>query len=146
MQLEKSRRILVFFLLLLVGFDVFLAVVYFKVVLPRKMPTLIITKSDIAVRGSIYTKDSYSLARSKKLYKLSFNPRSIDPDKKELFIKLLEIYSHIPKSKILEAFAQASYTTLSYAISPNTAANLKALNAKLLAYDVFKEYEDDNEV
>ncbi|WP_317372204.1 penicillin-binding protein 2 [Helicobacter canis] len=144
MQLEKSRRILVFFLLLLVGFVVFLAVVYFKVVLPRKMPTLIITKSDIAVRGSIYTKDSYSLARSKKLYKLSFNPRSIDPDKKELFIKLLEIYSHIPKSKILEAFAQASYTTLSYAISPNTAANLKALNAKLLAYDVFKEYEDDN--
>ena len=51
MQLEKSRRILVFFLLLLVGFIVFLAVAYFKAVLPCKMPTLIITKADIAVRG-----------------------------------------------------------------------------------------------
>lgn len=147
MQLEKSRKILVFFLLLLIGLLVFLSVVYVKIALPRdKMPTIIITKPDVAVRGSIYTEDNYSLARSKKLYKLSFNPRSIDTDKKELFITLLEIYSQIPRSRIEQVFEQQGYKTISYEISPKTAANLKTLNAKLLAYDVFKEYEHDGKL
>ena len=144
MQLEKSRRILAIFAILLLFFIIFLSVVYVKIILPRKMPTLIISKTDVAVRGSILTKDNYSLARSKKLYKLGFNPRSIDPQKKEFFITLREIYSGIPKSTIKNALSQPKYTTLSYSISPNVAANLKALNSKLLAYDVFQEYEDEN--
>ncbi|WP_407379835.1 peptidoglycan D,D-transpeptidase FtsI family protein [Helicobacter sp.] len=151
MQLEKSRNILIFFLLLLLGFIVFLGVVYAKIVLPRdKMPTLIVAKADVAVRGAIYTdegvQEGFSLARSKKLYKLSFNPRSIDPDKKELFTTLLEIYSQIPMTKIEQAFGRPSYTTISYDISPKTAANLKSLNAKLLAYDVFREYEHEGKL
>ena len=144
MQFEKSRRIFVIFIFLLLGFVVFLSIVYFKIALPRKMPTHIINKTDVAVRGSIYTKDEYSLARSKKLYKLGFNPRSIDPNKKDLFVTLLEIYSDISREKILEALSQPRYKILSYSISPNVAASLKTLNAKLLAYDVFREYEDEN--
>ena len=132
MQFEKSRRIFVIFIFLLLGFVVFLSIVYFKIALPRKMPTLIINKTDVAVRGSIYTKDEYSLARSKKLYKLGFNPRSIDPNKKDLFVTLLEIYSDISREKILEALSQPRYKILSYSISPNVAASLKTLNAKLL--------------
>ncbi len=130
-QADKSRRILIIFAFLLFALVIFVSVIYVKTLLPRKMPTLNIQKVDVALRGSIYTKDNYSLARSKKLYKLSFNPKSIDPDKKDLFVTLLEIYSDIPKSSILESFNEPqSYKTLSYSITPNIAANLKALNSK----------------
>lgn len=113
------------------------------------MPTLIVAKEDVAVRGNIYTAktyrddEGYSLARSNKLYKLGFNPRSIDPNKKELFITLLEIYSGVPRYTIIEKLKSPKYQILSYKISPNVAANLRALNAKLLAYDVFREYIDE---
>lgn len=143
-QIDKSRRILIVFAFLCLALFVFLAVVYYKLIFPRKIPTLFIQKTDVAVRGSIYSQDNFSLARSKKLYKLGFNPRSIDPDKQELFVKLLEIYGDIPKSTIMEALHQSGYKILSYAITPNTAANLKALNAKLLSYGVFREYEDES--
>lgn len=143
-KINKSQCILIIFAFLCLALLIFIIVLYFKIILPRKMPTLIIQKNDVAVRGSVLTQDNYSLARSKKLYKLGFNPRSIDPDKKELFVKLLSIYSDIPESTIQEALKQPKYRILSYAISPNTAANLKTLNAKLLTYNVFQDYEDES--
>lgn len=149
--IAKSRRILAIFLVFVLSAVIFLFSVYSKVALPResKMPTLIVAKEDVAVRGNIYTAktyrddEGYSLARSNKLYKLGFNPRSIDPNKKELFITLLEIYSGVPRYTIIEKLKNPKYQILSYKISPNVAANLRALNAKLLAYDVFREYIDE---
>lgn len=149
--IAKSRRILAIFLVFVLSAIIFLFSVYSKVALPResKMPTLIVAKEDVAVRGNIYTAktyrddEGYSLARSNKLYKLGFNPRSIDPNKKELFITLLEIYSGVPRYTIIEKLKSPKYQILSYKISPNVAANLRALNAKLLAYDVFREYIDE---
>ena len=149
--IAKSRRILAIFLVFVLSAIIFLFSVYSKVALPResKMPTLVVSKEDVAVRGNIYTaktyqdNEGYSLARSNKLYKLGFNPRSIDPSKKELFITLLEIYSGVPRYTIIEKLKSPKYQILSYKISPNVAANLRALNAKLLAYDVFREYIDE---
>ena len=149
--IAKSRKILAIFLVFVLIAIIFLFSVYSKVALPResKMPTLSISKEDVAVRGNIYTaktyqdSEGYSLARSNKLYKLGFNPRSIDPDKKELFITLLEIYSGVPRYAIVEKLKHPKYQILSYKISPNVAANLRALNAKLLAYNVFREYIDE---
>lgn len=143
-QVNRSERIFVVFLFILLAFFIFIVVVYVKLVMPRKMPNLNAQKLDVAMRGSILSKDGYSIARSKKLYKLGFNPNSIDPDKKELFITLLEIYSNIPRSNIESALKQKKYKILSYSISPNTAANLKVLNTKLLNYQVFREYEDEH--
>ena len=150
-HIAKSRRILAIFLIFVLSAVIFLFSVYSKVALPResKMPTLTTAKKDVAVRGNIYTAktyqddEGYSLARSNTLYKLGFNPRSIDPNKKELFITLLEIYSGIPRYSIAEKLKSKKYEILSYKITPNVAANLRALNAKLLAYDVFREYIDE---
>lgn len=139
---RKSEKVLLVFLVLLLCFAIFAIIVYTKIVIPRKIPTLIVTKTDVAVRGSIYSQDGFDLAASKKLYKVSVNTESIDPDKKQLFVNLFSIYSGIPKEIILEKISKKGYIVISYNISPNTAANLRELNSKLLAYDVFREYED----
>ncbi|PAF46279.1 penicillin-binding protein [Helicobacter sp. 12S02634-8] len=141
---KKSVKILFIFLILFLCFAIFASIVYSKIVISRKIPTLVVSKTDVAVRGSIYSQDGFELASSKKLYKVSVNTESIDPDKKQLFINLFSIYSNIPKEIISEKIAQKGYIVISYNISPNTAANLRQLNSKLLAYDVFREYEDKN--
>lgn len=141
---KKSEKILFVFVILFLCFIIFASIVYTKIIIPRKIPTLVVSKTDVAVRGSIYSQDGFNLAVSKKLYKVSVNTESIDPDKKQLFVNLFSIYSNISKEVILEKISQKGYIVISYTISPNTAANLRQLNSKLLAYDVFREYEDKN--
>ncbi|PAF43144.1 penicillin-binding protein 2 [Helicobacter sp. 11S02596-1] len=139
---KKTEKILVIFIILILCFLIFFSIVYTKIIIPRKIPTLVVSKTDVAVRGSIYSQDGFNLAASKKLYKVSVNTESIDPDKKQLFVNLFSIYSNIPKQTIREKISQKGYIVISYTISPNTAANLRQLNSKLLSYDVFREYED----
>ncbi|PAF47240.1 penicillin-binding protein [Helicobacter sp. 12S02232-10] len=141
---KKSEKILFVFVILFLCFIIFASIVYTKIIIPRKIPTLVVSKTDVAVRGSIYSQDGFNLTASKKLYKVSVNTESIDPDKKQLFVNLFSIYSNISKEVILEKISQKGYIVISYTISPNTAANLRQLNSKLLAYDVFREYEDKN--
>ncbi|PAF41184.1 penicillin-binding protein 2 [Helicobacter sp. 11S03491-1] len=140
--LKKSEKIFLVFVVLVLCLIIFAGIVYTKIVIPRKMPGLVVSKTDVALRGSIYSQDGFDLAASKKLYKVSVNTQSIDPEKRELFVNLFSIYSNIPKQVILEKIAPKGYNVISYTISPNTAANLRELNSKLLAYDVFREYED----
>lgn len=108
----------------------------------KKIPTLTTAKINHSIRGNIYSNDGYTLATSEKLYKVSINPKSIDPNKKDLFVNLFSIYSGIPKQTILEKLKSKRYTTLSYDISTITSANLKLLNTKLDRYRVFREYEE----
>ncbi|BDQ29151.1 peptidoglycan D,D-transpeptidase FtsI family protein [Helicobacter ailurogastricus] len=141
---RRTERLMMIFIVVVGCFALFLVVMFFKALLPRKMPALVVTKTDIATRGQIYSQDGFSLANSQKLFKVSFNTLSIDPNKKEFFIDLLSIYTNIPKSVIAEKFNQSGFVTLSYNINANIAASLRQLNAKFLAYNVFKEYEDQN--
>ncbi|WP_163565521.1 peptidoglycan D,D-transpeptidase FtsI family protein [Helicobacter suis] len=140
----RTERLLMIFAVVGGCFILFVVVMLFKALLPRKMPALIITKTDIATRGRIFSQDGFSLASSQKLFKVSFNTLSIDPNKKDFFIDLLSIYTNIPKSIIASKFSQNGFVTLSYNVSANTAASLRQLNAKFLAYNVFQEYEDQN--
>ncbi|VDH01863.1 penicillin-binding protein [Helicobacter pametensis] len=108
----------------------------------RKTPNLKTIKTNHSVRGNIYSSDGYTLATSEKLYKVSINPKSIDPNKRELFINLFSIYSGIPQQIVAKKLKSKRYTTLSYDISTTTSANLKLLNTKLDRYRVFREYEE----
>ncbi|WP_104749748.1 peptidoglycan D,D-transpeptidase FtsI family protein [Helicobacter cynogastricus] len=141
---RRTERLLLIFMVVGGCLLLFVVVMFFKAVLPRKMPALVVTKTNIAMRGTIYSQDNFSLASSQKLFKVSFNPLSIDPDKRDFFIDLLSIYTNLPRSLIAQKATQTSYVTLSYSINANTAASLRQLNAKLLAYNVFVEYEDAN--
>lgn len=136
-------RFLAFFLLgILVFIFILLLAFFLKISNDGKRPNLKTTKTDHSMRGNIYSSDGFTLATSEKLYKVSINPKSIDEDKKELFVNLFSIYSGIPRDTILSKLKTQRYTTLSYNISTITAANLKLLNSKLNHYRVFKEYEE----
>ncbi|WP_104640911.1 peptidoglycan D,D-transpeptidase FtsI family protein [Helicobacter bizzozeronii] len=141
---RRTERLLLIFMVIFGSLVLFVVVVFFKALLPRKMPAFVVTKTDIATRGTIYSQDGFSLASSQKLFKVGFNTLSIDPNKKQFFIDLLSIYTNIPKSIIAEKFSQEGFVTLSYNINANTAASLRQLNAKFLAYNVFIEYEDSS--
>ncbi|WP_104748347.1 peptidoglycan D,D-transpeptidase FtsI family protein [Helicobacter cetorum] len=141
-QKNKSAFAALVFLFL---FLLFLIVALIQATFPRpNMPTLTIRKQDIAIRGTIYSQDGYSLASSQKLFKLGFDTRFLDPDKKDFFIDFLSIYSNIPKKSLKDALNTKGYTTLAYNLTPNTAANLKDLNKKFLAYGVFQNFKDKN--
>lgn len=143
----KIRILIIYFLSAILLMTILLFAFIFKITCgDKKAPNLAVTKIDHSIRGKIYSNDGYTLATSEKLYKVSINPKSIDPNKKELFINLFSIYSGIPKQIIARKLDSKRYITLSYNIPTITAANLKLLNSKLDHYKVFQEYEENGRV
>jgi cell division protein FtsI (penicillin-binding protein 3) len=109
----------------------------------RNTPKLTTQKVDKAIRADIISKDGFHLANSKKSYLIAVNTKYIDPDKKELFIKLLSIYSQIDENILLEKInSRSGYTVLSKKIDSKTAKNLKELSYKLFKLKVFKPKVD----
>ena len=146
MNSQKIHFFIFFSLFILFTLFILILAFLFRAFDDNKKPNLEITKTDYPLRGKIYSNDGFTLATNEKLYKVSINPKSIDPDKKELFVNLFSIYSGIPKDVILSKLDTKRYTTLSYSISTIVAANLKLLNSKLDRYRVFREYEEFDRV
>tara|TARA_B100001063_G_scaffold247084_1_gene290060 strand:- start:1483 stop:3324 length:1842 start_codon:yes stop_codon:yes gene_type:complete len=144
MTQERDPRVKKFFYLALTLIICLLVLIYsvFTTIKNiRKLPSLNITKNELAVRGDIYSSDNFKITTSRKLYKASIDTRYLDINKKELFIKLFSIYSNIPSEKILKkidkSLLKPSTVVLSYNIDSKTAKNLKALSYKLRQLDVF---------
>lgn len=123
-----------------------LIIVIFKVFSPRKLPTIITSKKEVAQRGTIYSSDGFNLASSKNLYKVSVFKKSIDPDKMDLFIKLFAIYSGMDEYYVREKLNGNGNITISYSINPKTALNLKQLNQKFIKYGIFRSYEENGRI
>lgn len=144
--IDRTSGIFILFVFLSLGMFLFMLIVYFKVVTPRKMPTLEISKKEVSQRGSVYSNDGFNLSSSNKLYRVSVVKKSIDPERMDLFIKLFSIYSGIPQIEVANKLSQRGNIILSYAVSPKDALNLKQLNRKLIKYGVFRSYEDNGRV
>ncbi len=139
---NRVYKIATVFFLLLLGFLIFLLFTFKIIIEPRKLPSLKIKEQNRALRGSIVTKDGFSVAKSIKLYKVSVDTRCIDPDKKKLFIKLFSIYSNINTKKIKKLLnSKKANVVLSYDIDAKRAYLLKELAKKLNLMGVFKEYK-----
>ena len=82
-------------------------------------------KKTLALRGNILTK-KYTVAKSEKIYAVSINPVFIDPEKKNLFIKLFSIYTSVPEWKLKKLLRQKRYVILAK-VDLKTAQNLKYL-------------------
>ena len=109
----------------------------------RHIPSLNTTKLDLAVRGNILSADNFKIATSKKIYTASINLKSLDLDKKELFINLFSIYSNMTTKELSKIINEGikkkkGYLILSQDISSRTAKNLKFLARKLIQLKVFK--------
>ncbi|MBN2768217.1 MAG: penicillin-binding protein 2 [Campylobacterales bacterium] len=142
---QKSRKLLFLFTIFVFLFCFFLFSVYKIIHKERRLPTATTTIHDRSLRGNIISSDGYTLARSKKSYEASVRVDSIDPDKKELFIKLFSLYSDIPEAKIKQRFKdnkgneiKKGTIILSRNIDARNAAQLKSLAYKLRRLDVFQ--------
>ena len=143
---NKLYKIVSLFFLFLVGVLIFLGAVFKIVMENRRLPKLVVSEKNRAIRGSIVSSDGYQVVYSNKLYKVAVNTRCIDPDKKALFVKLFSIYSGIPQSKVRKALRKKGYTVLSYKIDTKTAYQLKILGRKLYQMDMFVPYKVGNRV
>ncbi len=138
---NKAPKIVLLFALLLTGFFIFLGVMLMTAVKPRDIPSRFTSESSKAQRGSIISADGFNVASTQKLYKAVVNTRNIDPQKRDLFIRLFSIYSGIsPKTIDKELRSRQGSVTLSYSISPKTAQQLKYLAFELRRLNVFVEY------
>jgi len=140
---SKSKKILLLYSLLALGFFIFLSVMLLTVLKQRDMPSLYTQESSKAERGSIISADGFHIATTKKLYKAVVNTYYIDPQKKELFIQLFSIYSGIDAKEIAEKLNKNSgVTVLSYDVAEKQAQYLKRLAFELRQFDVFVQREN----
>jgi cell division protein FtsI (penicillin-binding protein 3) len=139
---SQAKKIVLLFFMIIIGFLIFLGAMFQKSISPRDLPSQMAAERSKAQRGEIISADGFHIASSQKLYKAVVNTRSIDPEKRELFIRLFSIYSGIPKKEIAKALrSRRGSVTLSYRISPKTAQQLKRLAYELRRLGVFVEYE-----
>lgn len=141
---NKTVKVVVLFAFLIAFFFLFIAATFKIAFSDRKIPTLESSRVESAIRGAIISRDSFTLASSKKLYKAVVNTHNIDPGKKELFVKLFSIYSGIPKKDIYKKLQKHGNIVLSYNLDEKTAMNLKKLAGKFLTFGVFRDYEDSS--
>jgi len=140
---NKSKKILLLYTLISLGFFIFLSVMLINVIKSRNLPSIIAKESSRAQRGSIISADGFHIATTKKLYKVVVNTRYIDPDKKELFIELFHIYSSISVKEIKRRLAKRKgVVVLSYNIPEIQAHYLKELARELRRFKVFLELKN----
>lgn len=104
----------------------------------------ILTIKDRALRGSIISKDKYTISRSIKQYSASIYSSSLDPNKKNFFLKLFSIYTNIPIKELENKFytndgkLKKGWIVLADDINSKTAIYLKDLKYKLNRFKVFR--------
>lgn len=141
-QQTKSKFAL-FFLILLLGFLIFIVILFDKSSVNRRLPALQTSETNLAIRGDIISADGYKLATSKKLFKVMVDTRNIDPDKKDLFVNLYSIYSGDSKEKVKKIIdSRVGNVVFSYKINQKRAEYLQSLARKLYRFGVFKSYID----
>ncbi len=142
---SKSKKILVLFLFLITGFILFLSSQLYTVIHERHLPSQFTSNETRAERGEIISADGYHIATTQQLYKAVVDTRNIDPDKKDLFVKLFSIYSGIDEKSIYNRLkSRKGSVVLSYHIDPQAAQYLKTLAYRLRKMKVFIEFTRPN--
>ncbi|NPA74047.1 MAG: penicillin-binding protein 2 [Epsilonproteobacteria bacterium] len=140
---HKNAKIPFLFFLLVIGFVIFAVTLLYWARIDRRLPRLYAKDVNNALRGSILSKNGYTVARSKKLYKAVVDTRNINPDKKDIFIKLFSLYSGESIKDIKKSINSYFGTVvLSYKIDAISAQRLRELARKLYRLGVFISYED----
>ena len=145
-QQQKQRRIKQLATLtafILIALIIFLYSVSNTIIKDRKMPNLLGSHKDLAVRGDIISADNFKITTSKKLFKAGIDIRCLDKQKEDLFVKLFSIYSNISQKDLRAKIKKARKEKrkkfiLSYKIDARSAKNLNELKYKLRRLNVFK--------
>jgi len=140
---NKSKKIFLLYVLIAIGFMIFLSAMLVTVLKQRDIPSLYAQESSRAERGSIISADNFHIASTKKLYKAVVNTRYIDPKKRDLFIELFSIYSGMAVEDIRERLnKRKGVVVLSYNIPQIQAHYLQKLAYELRRFKVFMELKN----
>ena len=139
----KKIKILFLFVVVLIGFIIFLGTLFYWATIDRRLPRLEHSEVNYALRGNIISSDGFKIATSQKLYKALVDTRNIDPKKMDLFVRLYSLYSgDDPKAVAATLKNNTGSTVLSYRIDSKSAKYLQELSRKLYKLGVFRSYED----
>ncbi|MDR2789897.1 MAG: penicillin-binding protein 2 [Campylobacteraceae bacterium] len=145
MKDEVKSKFLTFFIFITIGFIVFIATLLYWSSIDLRSPNLQTSDAKMSLRGSILSADNYMLANSQRLYKVVVDTRNIDPEKKELFIKLYCLYTNDSEARVRKIInSEEGSVTISYSIDSKSAEHLQSLAGKLLKLGVFKSYTKPN--
>jgi len=111
---QRKYKITGLFIILLVGMSIFLLSVLKTISSERRIPSHHSTIHDRSFRGDIISADNYTLSASQKTYQAVIRGESIDPQKKEVFVKLFSIYSGISEEDIRKKFKDRKGRTLGF--------------------------------
>jgi cell division protein FtsI (penicillin-binding protein 3) len=140
----RSSILLGMFIVISLLLMIFLVTIFITVNSDRKTANRFISIKNKAIRGKIISADGYTLSYSQKHYRAEVHTQSIDPKKKDLFIKLFSIYSGIDEDKLRERFfnkkgkAIHGRIVLANDIDVRLASDLKALSHKMSRMKIFR--------
>jgi cell division protein FtsI (penicillin-binding protein 3) len=142
---SKRLKITFIFFLIFVFFLILTGALIHIATNDKRLPKLVISESDKALRGNILSSKKFTLSTSKKLYKAVVDTRNIDPDKRELFIELFSTFSNIDKEQVRDKInSKFGFVTLTYKLDSRMARYVKQLSSRLFKLKVFIEYTDSD--
>ena len=146
-KLIKNRSVILLLAFMVIAF-LFLGVFLFAVGLTasssRHTDNKFISVENKAIRGKIISSDNFVVSYSQKLFRAEINTKSIDPTKKDLFVKLFSIYSGMSEKEVLGKFVNKSgkniygRIVLSENIDVRLASDLRSLGYKMRNLDIFR--------
>ena len=140
----RSAILLALFTGIFILFFIFLVNLAQKLGSTDALKVKIVKIENKAVRGRIISADNFVLAYSNKLFRAEVNTRSIDPKKKNLFIKLFSIYSGLSEEEVASKFlnksgkAKSGYIYLNENLDYRLASDLKSLSYKMMKLKIFR--------
>ena len=135
---QKPIRTLTLFVLLSLAIIGFVISVTKTALKDRDLPSRDSIIHNRGLRGKIISKDGYTLSKSSKTYQATIFTQSLNPNKKDLFIKLFSIYSGIDPKKIETIISNHhGYTVLAKKLDQASATRLKSLAYELRRLNVF---------
>ena len=150
MRRRRGKKLFILYALFVLLVFAFLFSVFRTITSDRRIPATTAVIHDRSLRGEIVSKDGYTVSSSYKLYQATVYAESIDPQKKELFLKLFSIYSGIDEEDLKRKFydkkgkPKKGRITLSYNLNARNAIQLKSLAFKLRKLKVFRSIKSHN--
>lgn len=135
---SRKSKTTTLYLIFLTFVALFIIVFIYRATIDRQLPSIKRSEIDTAIRGKIITDDNFTVASSHKVYRASINTNYLDPNKKDLFVKLYSIYSGSdPKYIMKKINSTKGYVVLSDNLDAMAAAHLKELSKKLYKNSIF---------
>ncbi len=136
----KFKIAFIFFIVFLM-FLILLGAFFNIITNDRKLPSLQKIEKDIALRGSILSRDGFTISASKKLYSAEVDTRNIDPAKFELFVKLFSIFSKMDEHEVREKLkSNFGFVKITYSLDSKSARYVQQLKSEIIRLKILKRY------